>query len=669
MAPARAFAIILLALDVARAAAAPAAGSAPSVSTASAQAPLPAPELPRRVRSVGTKIAALQAGAAAFGVSIAGSERPAPAPGETAPALRMRREPPAPETFRGNDASAAIGGALRSLGLAGDSAAVSRLIAGGDGAVAALRARAMRDPVYRRELAQFLGRQTPDSLAKACVRPEDKRLRLELLMLAAPRSTRLAMVDALRRDLADHSDRVKAFIAERPPIRVKRLIIGGGPQGATIANELARLGHAGSTLIVDASAAGGNNFCEVANFRLNSLTGTYDGLQGRPVETKRVLAGGRSQNPLFGSPIQVEDLSPPGPGNLYSSAKDFGIAGELSTYAAFRRGVDILTETRVIDVIDTKKRPGPGRYRVTLEDAHRRFQVLADVVVQATGLGTPAVPFSDEGSRRLAEEEARLLESGSETLAEVRVIQAESLLRAYSAATREQAARFLTHSRGDIVIVGGGDASKTAVELLQRVARENGATVGQLLGRRRIVWLGVDPTAVRVSHRYGGIADLFDAGVAVARGARAEKLRPVEGGRVLVSYRTKEAADSESPDAMLAGRVILAAGMIEHTDMLRHLAPGFRPAANKVPVYGKDEVWGDSDPLATRLQTGGIEHDYYFAGIGSGLGKPKREGAPTPSFLQYFGWKGLLFARQRLAQGVPERSPFDSLRAERTVSK
>lgn len=654
--------VFLAALAVAPAAARP--GPEPAASTTTARSRLQPPQTRPRFKSVGAKIASLQADAASLGSwsPEARGVEAASAPGSMS--ARAPQEPASPRGFRHDAPRAAIAEALSHLGLPSDPSSVSRFLSRGGGAVAELRARAMQDPVYRRELAELLRRQTRESLTKACARPADKLLRLELLTLAAPTSTRGGMVDALRRDLANYSDRLKEALAGRPPVRVKRLIIGGGPQGATIANELALLGHGGSTLIVDASAAGGNNFCDVANFRLNSLTGAYDGPHGRPEKPRSVLAGGRTQNPLHGSPIQVEDLSPPDAANAYPMAKDFGIAGELSTYAAFRRGVDILTETRAIDVVDTTGRSAPGRYRVTLEDAHRRFHVLADMVIQATGLGTPAVPFADEGSRRLVETEAALLLTSPEALGDVRVIQAESLLRAYSGATQEQAARFLAGSRGDVVVVGGGDAAKTAVELLQRIARENGRTVRQMLGRHRIVWLGADPLAIRVSHRYGRIGDLFDEATAIALAARAQSLRPARGRRILVSYMPKDSGDSEGARTLLAGRVILAAGMIEHTDLLRHLAPGFRPTVDKAPVLGTDEVWGNSDPLATRLKAGGVEHDYYFSGIASGVQKPKREGQPVPSFLQYYGWKGLLLARQVLTKGLPETSPFLALRAQ-----
>src|SRR5207302_560742 len=82
-----------------------------------------------------------------------------------------------------------------------------------------------------------------------------------------------AMMEAVRTDISAGSDHIKSQLSTDDHVAVKRVIIGGGPQGGTLANELNRIGQGAGTLIVDASRAGDNNFGDVRNFRLNSETG------------------------------------------------------------------------------------------------------------------------------------------------------------------------------------------------------------------------------------------------------------------------------------------------------------------------------------------------------------------------------------------------------------
>jgi hypothetical protein len=101
--------------------------------------------------------------------------------------------------------------------------------------------------------------------------------------------------------------------------------------------------------------------------------------------------------------------------------------------------------------------------------------------------------------------------------------------------------------------------------------------------------------------------------------------------------------------------------MVEATEHLGSLVPGGLESSNRVPFRGQDPVWGDDDPLASRLEVGGRVHDYYFAGVSSGINRPP--GQPRQvSWLQYFGWKNLLLSRQVLSAGEPEPSPFSGVK-------
>lgn len=514
-----------------------------------------------------------------------------------------------------------------------------------DSAVERLRLQVLSDPRYAGEVGEVLRHYTAEALAKGADTPEGRLLRLEMLMLAVPEKTRPALMEAVRIDMAAHSDRIKAQLARpgQPAPKVKRVIIGGGSQGATVANELNRIGQGDGTLIVDASRAGDQNFGSIRNFRLNSETREYQGRVGGN-------ADGRTDNPLHGGPIQIEDLVPPTPGNTFPDAGSFGDAQVLALEAARRGGTDLMTQSKVTNVRNAD--PGsPGRYLVTIEDvvpgrAGRTYQVYADQVVDATGLGKPSIPLRDQNTIQFIDRQTtRLATEGGRALGTQQVLHGEDLLRAYTTASPSERAQFLTNADGNVVIIGGGDAAKTAGELLQQIARNEGTTVGNMLGSEKVKWIGIDPEK-DFWVRYAGLKELFDSGTATQMTGRVEKVEPIAGTtrtRITMkmpdgTYRTEE-----------AGRVILAMGM-------RSESPGVFNDFNlkeRVPVLGTDPVFGNDSPLATRLP----DQDIYFVGIASGL-----ERAPKHSFLEFYGWKNLLVADQVLADGQPVPSPFGGAR-------
>ena len=135
-----------------------------------------------------------------------------------------------------------------------------------ESAVAVLRREVDADAARAAEVAKAraLAGQSPVALTD-----EAAKLREELLPLAIPESTRPALMAAIRSDLASTSARTADFIAANPETKFKRVIIGGGPQGQTIANALHRADDGTSTLVVDATK-GDQNFGSIRNFDLNS---------------------------------------------------------------------------------------------------------------------------------------------------------------------------------------------------------------------------------------------------------------------------------------------------------------------------------------------------------------------------------------------------------------
>lgn len=561
--------------------------------------------------------------------------------------------------------------AMKKLGLkADDPAEVRRLLSMEstipDSAVEALRNEVLTNPKYAGEAGEVLRHYTADALKKGVDTPEGRMLRLEMLMLAVPEKTRPALMEAVRIDMSAHSDRIKGFLARtgegldatgQPVARVKRVIIGGGSQGATLANELNRIGQGDGTLVVDASRAGDNNFGTVRNFRLNSETGTYEGRVGG-------AKPGRTANPLHGGAIQVEDLLPPTPGNTFPDAGTFGDAQVLALHAARRTGTDVMTEARVTGVKDLGAGRTGGRYLITIEDVSagrtgKSYQVFTDQVVDATGLGKPSVPMRDAGSQSyITDQSARLAKSGGAGLRTQGVVHGEDFLRTYTNASPAERASFLTNSEGNVIIIGGGDAAKTSAELIQRIAAERGTTVKQMLGGKKIEWIGIDPQK-DLWTRYEGVRDLFDTGAASTLGGRVEKIEPIAGtNRSRITLKMPDGT-FETRDA---GRVVLAMGMRSDTPgVFKDVVPqGFDWKTGRVPVMGRDPVFGDASPLASRIPG----QDVFLVGMASGL-----ERAPDHSWLEYFGWKNLLVADQVLADGKPLTSPFAGLRgtAVRTV--
>jgi hypothetical protein len=501
-----------------------------------------------------------------------------------------------------------------------------------DDAVGALRAQVLEDPQLRGEVGAKLRHYTAEALAKGTNTPEDKLLRLEVLMLSIHGDARSLLLRAIKSDLRSRSEWIKDRLSARE-VFVPQVTIGGGPQGQTIAHTAHEFGHGTSTLVIDASNYGDGNFGSVRTHLLNSETRAgYAGSSHAAFNDPM-----RSQNPLHGSPVQVEDLN----ADPYPTAADIGDAAAIGLYAAARKGTPILVNTAVagIEEVNGKR----GRYRVTMRDntSGETMHVFTNQIIDATGLGQPSVPLKDPASRSYIDEQtARLKALSARALPDQGVMHSEDMLRATVDAPDDHILDIVRKSEGDITIVGWGDSSKTPLLRIREVAEQAGVSMRELLGTRKIVWIGPK------SHEdienglwgpYAGLKPYFDEGLVEVQPGRLETISAVEGAnQSALTVRKKDG----SVTRLQSGRVILAMGMKSASEsFLRKLAPQLAPEM-KVPVHGDDPAFEDS-ALCTQLHVDGKEHDIYFVGMASGLTRP----ADT-SYLEYFGWK----TRQALQQ-------------------
>jgi hypothetical protein len=524
-------------------------------------------------------------------------------------------------------------------------------------AVSKLHVKVITNQALAIQAAKVIRNASPHSLAKGAHSTEDQLRRLQMLLLSTP-ETRAQLLAAVKEDLGQQSEKIKTALSTRSSAKghqreaevfIPLVTIGGGPQGQTIANHLHELGAGGANLVVDASAAGDGNFGSVRGHLLNSET--RKGYTGSSLEAMSVPD--RSQNPVHGSPIQVEDLNPT---SAYPTAADIGDAATLGLHAASQRGTPVLVKTRVIGIEEVSNRA--GRYLVTLQDASsQQFKVTTNQIVDATGLGTPSVPLRHEASQRYIDECTKALKArGGEALPHQRVMHSEDMLRAANSASNDQILDIVRKSEGNLTVVGWGDSAKTPLLRIKKAADEEGLTMKQLLGDRKIEWIGPKNTEdVRQGlwGPYQALQPYFDEGLVVLVTGRLQQLEAIEGStqsRLTLSLPDGGRTEYE------AGKVILAMGMKSTSGrFLSSIAPVLEPAM-RVPVEGRDEVFGDG-PLGARLHVADKAHDIFFAGLSSGLSRP--EGT---SYLEYFGWKTRQLVSQHLMPSMiePHTQPFDT---------
>lgn len=519
-----------------------------------------------------------------------------------------------------------------------------------DSAVASLRCRVLQDDELAEKASQTLLHYSAEALAKGTTCPEDRLLRLELLVVAATAETRGKLMSAVRTDLARRSDIVNRYLTRAGDdlVFIPQVTIGGGPQGQTIANHTHEHGVGGTNLIIDASASGCGNFGSIRQHLLNSETGN-----GYIFATKASRdQKNRSKNPVHGGPIQVEDLNPT---PEYPTAGDIGDAASLGLYAASLKGTPVLVNTKVTSIEEVKDQK--GRYLVSMEQMPgKKLRLLTDQIIDATGLGVPSVPLKDQASHHyIAEQTARCKSGGS--LSDQAVMHSEDMLRATCKASDDDILDIVRKADGDITVVGWGDSAKTPLLRIKEVADKVGCTMAQLLGDRKILWIGPkndQDIEKGLWGPYSGLTPYFEGGLVKTLPVRLEAIKPGEGaGQSNITVREQDGTLNE----LQTGRVILAMGMKSNSAaVLNKLVRDYRPEM-RVPVYGDDPLFGEG-PLCTKLRVDQTEHNIFFVGVSSGISRP--EGT---SYLEYFGSKTRQLLEQRLLPKLVERNenPFEEV--------
>lgn len=506
-----------------------------------------------------------------------------------------------------------------------------------DGAVGRLRREVLTDPAHADEVAEALrGYQIGDGAVGA----GQEAARVQYYAMAVPESIRPRLMNAIRDDLSNAAIPAASHLATHPT-RFRRIVVGGGSQGQTVANRLHDLGHGESTLIVD-SAFGDANFGAVRRFDLNSGGQRFDIPGG--TELKPVMS------PLHGSPIQVGDLDT----RQFPNAGAFGDASLIGLHNAWRRGTDVLAETRVLDVFERGADDvWPARYRVDLvRPDGQQLSVYSDDVVLATGLGKSRL-VDEPATRALLEADRTLLATRPGDLADARAVTATDLLEA---GARNGDTRPFYEGAERVAFIGGGDSASVAVEDFGRAFLNGGP-------RPEALWFGVDREALWF--RYSYARDLLDDGTISSASGRLQRIEQTADGRLRLVTQAKDGTLSSTE----VDKVVMAIGVDpDHPRLVTNLAPDFDPKTNIRPLPGVDPHMPDQY-LAGRIVNGDEAHDVYVVGVASNIhglpnAAPVARGPGSYSFLDYYGWKTRHFTDQVLARGPPEQSPLSFLRGE-----
>ncbi len=95
-----------------------------------------------------------------------------------------------------------------------------------------------------------------------------------------------------------------------------------------------------------------------------------------------------------------------------------------------------------------------------------------------------------------------------------------------------QILRIVTKARGNLTVVGFGDSAKTPVQRIEKAAKEEGFTMAELFGDRKIEWVGSGfspqdlDEGLKLDGPYFGLRQYFDSGLVKPIEARLEKIEP-----------------------------------------------------------------------------------------------------------------------------------------------
>jgi hypothetical protein len=395
------------------------------------------------------------------------------------------------------------------------------------------------------------------------------RARRTWLPLATDRALRRWTVRNLNRDMRLRSRQIETLmdsrIAAGEAIVYDDIVIGAGPVGVIMANQILEADPSRRVLVIDGSDTIAATFAEIGSaIQINSSSRAKDGDDAQPF-------GKGDNNPLPGSPVSVPDID----GNVkWAEAEQLA---DAITFSAAASGADFLLSTFATDFTDTRRSLGaPGDAALTARGADGKDRrIYANNVIVSTGIGTPSLRLGNERLQQkyetyLARERAKL--SRGETPAVMYYQDALSMVnRSFLADTnqgdpfapfrvpyrRDRSGALVADNRNKpkIAVIGGGDSGKTLMNLLFGTGPSNaGDSPGKLshnqLGQIGAVdWVvgeafrdcieyltGRDGVYKGTRARYAQSSADIKSGRIAPIEARALAIEPAAGGKTRITY-------------------------------------------------------------------------------------------------------------------------------------
>lgn len=395
------------------------------------------------------------------------------------------------------------------------------------------------------------------------------RARRTWVPLATDRALRRWAVRNLNRDMRLRSRQIETLMDSRlaagDAIVYDDIIIGAGPVGVIMANQILEADPSRRVLVIDGSDTIAATFAEIGSaIQINSSSRAKDGEDAQPF-------GKGDNNPLPGSPVSVPDID----GNVkWAEAEQLA---DAITFSAAASGADFLLSTYATDFADTRRRLGsPGDAALTARGADgKERRIYGNNVIVSTGVGTPTLKLASERFQQryetyLARERAKL--SRGETPAIMYYQDALSLVNRSFLADANQGDPFApfrvpyrrdksgalvadNRNKPKIAVIGGGDSGKTLMNLFFGTGPSNAVDQPGKLSHNQLGQIGAvdwvvgeafrdcieyltgrDGVYKGTRARYAQSSADIKSGRIVPIEARALAIEPVAGGKTRITY-------------------------------------------------------------------------------------------------------------------------------------
>jgi hypothetical protein len=395
------------------------------------------------------------------------------------------------------------------------------------------------------------------------------RSRRTWLPLATDRALRRWAVRNLNRDMRLRSRQIEQLMDTRlaagDAIVYDDVVVGAGPVGVIIANQILEADPSRRVLVIDGSDTIAATFAEIGSaIEINSSSRARDGDEAQPF-------GKGDNNPLPGSPVSVPDID----GNVkWAEAEQLA---DAITFSAAASGADFLLSTVATDFADTRRllgAPADAALTARAADGTER-RIHANNVIVSTGVGTPTLRLADERVQQkyetyLARERAKL--ARGETPAIMYYQDALSLVnRSFLADInqgdpfapfrvpyrRDRSGALVADNRNKprIAVIGGGDSGKTLMNLFFGTGPSNAVDQPGKLSHNQLGQIGAvdwvvgeafrdcleyitgrDGVYKGTRARYARSSADIKSGRIVPIEARAVAIEPAPGGKTRITY-------------------------------------------------------------------------------------------------------------------------------------